>query len=82
MEAISAQQVLEKATPHWLRHTYATDLFKAGVDPRHIQENMGHSSMDTTLIYNENEDKARHEDAEQRTKTNRQEPPVGHLETL
>lgn len=76
IESMQAIDVLEKATPHWLRHTYATDLFDAGVDPRHIQENMGHSSMDTTLIYNENEDKARHEDTDQRTKTTRQEAHV------
>ncbi len=66
-EAIDALDVLRHATPHWLRHTYGTDLFNAGVDPRHIQENMGHSSMDTTLIYNENEDAARHEDSQKRT---------------
>ena len=66
-EAIDALDVLRHATPHWLRHTYGTDLFNAGVDPRHIQENMGHSSMDTTLIYNENEDAARHEDTQKRT---------------
>ena len=78
-EAIDALDVLRHATPHWLRHTYGTDLFNAGVDPRHIQENMGHSSMDTTLIYNENEDAARHEDTQKRTQASTppaSEPPA------
>ena len=65
-EAVESVAVLRAATPHWLRHTYATDLFEVGVDPRHIQENLGHQSMDTTLIYNENVDTARHEDTQKR----------------
>ncbi len=65
-EAIESVTVLRGATPHWLRHTYATDHFDAGVDPRHIQENLGHQSMDTTPIYNENVDTARHQDTQKR----------------
>ena len=63
MESIT---ILQQATPHWLRHTYATNLFNAGVDPRHIQENLGHFTLDTTLIYNENDDSPRHEDTQKR----------------
>ncbi|NQX35477.1 tyrosine-type recombinase/integrase [Herbiconiux sp. VKM Ac-2851] len=40
-----------KLTPHSLRHAYATDMVEGGVDIRVIQELLGHSSLDTTMIY-------------------------------
>lgn len=63
-ETMACVHALKQATPHWLRHTYATDLFNAGVDPRIVQDNLGHESMDTTLIYSHTEDIARHEQTE------------------
>lgn len=49
--ARAAARLPEGTTPHTLRHSYATHMLEAGVSIRLISAYLGHSSLETTLIY-------------------------------
>ncbi len=50
-ESCKVANIKMSVTPHTLRHSYATHLLEHGVGIRHIQELLGHSKPETTMIY-------------------------------
>lgn len=49
--AVSNAELSVKATPHSLRHSFATHLMEQGVDRQHIQALLGHRDPKSTEIY-------------------------------
>jgi integrase len=50
-EAVRRVGIAKPATPHTLRHSFATQSLEAGYDIRTVQELLGHHNVETTMIY-------------------------------
>ena len=78
--------VIDKITPHMLRHTYATMSFDAGVDVKSVQKFLGHSDIEVTLEIYTHLSKFKEEQAiralDEHLKERKKEPEICLLRVL
>lgn len=51
LKSVAARAGVSDVHPHRFRHTFATTMYKRGLDVRMIQKLLGHSNITTTMIY-------------------------------
>jgi site-specific recombinase XerD len=56
---------LQRATPHWLRHTHATNALAQGATLTTVRDNLRHASITTTSIYLDDDEVQRTRQIEQ-----------------
>lgn len=56
--------LLEDASTHWLRHTAGSSMVSTDMDLRHVRDNLGHESINTTNNYLHSQDDQRHKETE------------------
>ena len=71
IERFCALAKITPFTPHDLRRNYATRLIDAGIDLITVRDLMGHSSLDTTAIYDKRGDEAKRKAVEVLTRPKR-----------
>lgn len=55
LKSIGKRAGVNDVHPHKFRHTFATTLYKRGLDVRMIQKLLGHSNINTTMVYIESD---------------------------